>query len=209
TGSYGSTGGYGSTGSHGSHGGSYIVEQPVYSAAKQSVESGMLVVDVPADATVFVNGKQTTSTGSHRQFVSHGLNSGQTYSYDVRVEYTVDGETKVESKQVSLTAGDTQKLAFGNAPTEAQTAAVTTLKVRVPENARVTLAGVATKQTGAEREFVTSRLAEGETWSDYTVVVEFDLNGQTVTREQTIALTGGEVRELEFSAADQQLAARN
>jgi uncharacterized protein (TIGR03000 family) len=80
------------------------------------------------------------------------------------------------------------------------------LTLRVPAEAAVTLAGVPTKQTGEVRQFTTSRLASGQVWDDYTIVVTLVRNGQTLREERTIQLTGGEAQELSIGFDSQQLA---
>ena len=72
----------------------------------------------------------------------------------------------------------------------------TQLTLRVPAEAKVTLAGVETKQTGEVRQFTTSRLASGEIWNDYKVVIELNRDGQTVREERVISLTGGQNQDL-------------
>jgi len=52
-------------------------------SAEQSV---VLTVWVPYDAKVTVNGMETRSTGSRRQFVSYGLQQGLSYKYVVRAK---------------------------------------------------------------------------------------------------------------------------
>ena len=53
------------------------------------------------------------------------------------------------------------------------------------------------------RQFSTTRLPSGAKWSDYTVRVESEVNGELQTREQTVSLKAGESRDLtiDFSAA--------
>jgi len=82
--------------------------------------SGLLTIWVPADATVTINGLQTKSEGSKREYVSFGLVPGLSYKYVVRAEIMRDGEPIEETKEVTLTAGATSGVAFGfNAgPTE-------------------------------------------------------------------------------------------
>ena len=89
-----------------------------------------------------------------------------------------------------------------------QTASTTTtrLTLHVPEDAKVTLAGVETKQSGETREFSTSRLAPGQTWDDYKVVVEVQRDGRTLSEERVIKLQGGEAKELSVDFQDMQVA---
>lgn len=177
--------------------------------ANAETGNGLLRVEVPADAVVYVNGKLTTSKGTHRQYASYDLEAGRSYSYEVRVEYQANGKTVTESKTVTLTAGSDELLAF--AASRSNEAVATKLQLRVPADAKVTLSGVATKQTGELREYVTTRLADGQKWNNYDIVVEFEANGQTVKQQKTITLEGGKSQELAFvdSAEGLQLASRN
>jgi uncharacterized protein (TIGR03000 family) len=75
----------------------------------------------------------------------------------------------------------------------------TSLTIRVPAEAKITLAGVSTKQSGDVRQFATTRLAAGQTWDGYKVVVEMNKNGQTLHEERTIKLIGGEAQDLSIN----------
>ena len=76
----------------------------------------MFSVSVPADAKVFVNGHETTSTGEVRQYTSAGLQQDAAYRYQVRVEFVRDGKPVSEEKTVTMTAGQTGSLAFNTTP---------------------------------------------------------------------------------------------
>lgn len=84
----------------------------------------------------------------------------------------------------------------------------TSLTLHVPADAKVTLAGVATKQTGETRQFATSKLRAGELWDKYTVVVELPQGDQTLREERTIQLTGGKSQELTVNFDSTQVAQR-
>ncbi len=75
----------------------------------------------------------------------------------------------------------------------------TSLTIHVPADAKVSLAGVETKQTGEARQFATTRLAAGQTWDGYKVVVEMNKNGQIMHEERTIKLVGGVAQELSIN----------
>jgi uncharacterized protein (TIGR03000 family) len=164
----------------------------------QLQDAGYLLVSVPADAQVYVNGRATTSTGADRQYVSRGLENGQRYSYEVRAEVVRDGKTVTETKVAQLTAGSQASLTFSlSSPASTASSAKpprTALKVNVPSDAKVYLSGKETSSTGPVREFSTTTLAEGASWDNYTIRVVS--NGQT--KEQTISLKSGENRELTF-----------
>jgi uncharacterized protein (TIGR03000 family) len=166
-------------------------------------DSGVLTVSVPADARVFVNGKATSSTGAVRHYVSRGLRNGYKYAYEVRVEMVRDGRTIEDVKTIELRAGETNYLAFdANRPADV----TTTLTLKVPQGAKVTLAGAETASTGAVRVFSTDQLAAGQAWSDYQVQVAWEQNGRTLVKEQTITLTAGESRTLEFASDEAKVA---
>ena len=54
----------------------------------------------------------------------------------------------------------------------------------MPADAKVFLAGNESKSTGANREFVTTKLAAGQSWDNYTVRVELMRNGQTISKSR-------------------------
>jgi uncharacterized protein (TIGR03000 family) len=223
-GSSGSYGSYGSSGSSGSYGGaSYSVpvetgcdgcsESTTTDPVLESTGSAVIEVTVPSGAKVFVNDKETTSPGGSRSYVSNNLQAGQTYLYKFRVEFVQDGKTVVKNESVKLSAGDRVALSFG-ASDEPQLSSAsgtkTQLTITVPENAKVFLAGSPTDQTGTVRTYATHRLSEGQTWADYTVRVEAEVNGKTEVREETLTVTGGESYELAFDFENEvdQLAAK-
>lgn len=84
----------------------------------------------------------------------------------------------------------------------------TKLTLNVPADAKVTLAGVTTKQTGEVRQYSTTKLAAGQVWDDYKVVVELEKDGQTLREERSLQLTGGQPQELTVNFDSNQLALR-
>jgi uncharacterized protein (TIGR03000 family) len=161
-----------------------------------------IYVSLPADAKVFVNDMATASTGDHRHYVSRGLRSGVAYTYKLRVEYQQDGKPAVENKLIRLRAGETIDLAFGGVePAAAVETAQTEVKLHVPAEAKVTLAGAATEQTGELRTFSTSSLKAGQQWDGYVVRVEMERDGQTLVEEKTINIEGGKTYDLTFDFA--------
>ena len=84
--------------------------------------------------------------------------------------------------------------------------AQTKLTLHVPAEAKVTLAGVATTQTGEVRLFSTSQLAAGQAWQNYTVHVELVCDGKTLTQDRQITLTGGTAQDLSIDFGGSQLA---
>jgi uncharacterized protein (TIGR03000 family) len=126
----------------------------------------------------------------------------------LRAEVERDGQVVSETKVIKLRAGQSENLAFALASgSDAERVAVhTRLKLHVPADAKVFLAGSETRSHGDEREFSTTRLARGQQWDDYLVRVEVERDGKTISREQTLSLTGGEERELNIDFDAPQVA---
>ena len=128
---------------------------------------------------------------------------------------TRDGKTVEREETVRLRAGENTNLEFdfseevASQPAEAETKPVATkLTVNVPEGAKVFLSGAETSAKGTNREFVTHRLAQGQTWDDYLVRAEIERDGRTISRVQKISIDGGSTRELTFDFDTATVAAR-
>jgi len=72
-----------------------------------------LTVYVPYDAKLTINGLDTSSHGSRRQYVSFGLKPGLYYCYEIHAEIIRNGQPVTEERTVVLTAGDHETTAFG------------------------------------------------------------------------------------------------
>jgi len=172
---------------------------PAYSRTLTSVSFS---VKVPNDATVYVNGKRTTSTGELRRYVSRGLTAGRSYTFNVRAEYEQNGEVVSRTKVLRLRPGQQEQLAFDFEESPEQVASEpvqTKLTLNVPEAAEVFLAGHQTESTGPVREFSTTKLAAGTTWDDYRIRVELEQDGKRMVEEKTIVLSAGDAKELTFA----------
>ena len=231
-GSYGSYGSYGSAGgvieSDAMDPAPVEAEKPATDAphdksdsksgkAKPSTSDAVyLTVHVPEGASVLVNGKTTTTTGMQRTYVSRGVAPGMRYKYDIEAKFDRDGQSHTENRVVYATAGEHPEIAFSTSDVDEKTQLAdeapgndskkTTLRIHVPEDAKVFLAGQATTSTGAVRVFQTNRLASGNNWDGYTIRAEVKRDGATVSQERTIALQGGEVAEVRIKFPEPQLA---
>jgi uncharacterized protein (TIGR03000 family) len=65
-----------------------------------------VIVDLAADAKLFVDDKPTKATSGHRVFRTPTLEPGQTYYYELRAEVVRDGKPITQSKRILLRAGD-------------------------------------------------------------------------------------------------------
>jgi uncharacterized protein (TIGR03000 family) len=71
-----------------------------------------IVVDLPADAQLKIDGEATTSTGNSRVFVSPTLNPGREYHYTLKAEVQRDGEPVTLERTITVKAGEITPVAL-------------------------------------------------------------------------------------------------
>lgn len=71
-----------------------------------------LLVELPADAKLFIDDQPMKTPAARRTFNTPALQPGQTYYYIVRAEVVIDGKTHTETKQVLVRAGQTAEAKF-------------------------------------------------------------------------------------------------
>ncbi len=75
-------------------------------------DQARLIVDVPADARLFVHNQPTHSTAGRRSFVTPQLNPDKTYCYELRVELVRAGQPMTEYRHVFIRAGEVARASF-------------------------------------------------------------------------------------------------
>jgi uncharacterized protein (TIGR03000 family) len=126
---YGCGGGYGGGYHHGGGygGGSYQsgyygggygylpaseYQQPY--ASNTNANAATIMVNIPADARLTVDGNATTSTGNRRVLVTPALETGG--SYVLRAEISTNGQSRVETREVMVRPGQTTVVDFNTPP---------------------------------------------------------------------------------------------
>jgi uncharacterized protein (TIGR03000 family) len=72
-----------------------------------------LVLQVPADAKVYLAGQETATQGTVRQFTTTRLAAGQEWAdYTVRVEVQRQGRTLAQERVIALKGGQSRELRF-------------------------------------------------------------------------------------------------
>ena len=77
-----------------------------------SAAPGKLVVELPADAKLYIDDQPMKTTAERRSFNTPTLQPGQAYYYELRAEVTREGKTYTESKRVIVKAGETARATF-------------------------------------------------------------------------------------------------
>jgi uncharacterized protein (TIGR03000 family) len=99
---------YGGTTTYPNQGGmqSYYFTPGMAGMSAQGNEA-TIIANLPADATLTIDGERTQSTGGTRMFVSPPLQPGKTYQYTLRAEVNRDGRRETTSRTVDVQAGRT------------------------------------------------------------------------------------------------------
>ena len=71
-----------------------------------------IVVSLPADAKLVVDGNATRSTSDRRTFVTPALDNGSDYVYTLRAEIVRDGQVAVQTQDITVRGGQTTEVSF-------------------------------------------------------------------------------------------------
>ena len=69
-----------------------------------------LIVNLPADATLTIDGEETTSTSAQRVFVTPALEDGKEYEYTLKAKVVRDGKTQIATAKVTFRQGETKQV---------------------------------------------------------------------------------------------------
>jgi uncharacterized protein (TIGR03000 family) len=84
-----------------------------------------LIVELPADAKLYIDDHLMKSGSGKRAFSTPALDAGQSYYYDLRVEVVRDGKTFEGTKRIIVRAGEEFRASFS----EGETASTPTVKL--------------------------------------------------------------------------------
>jgi uncharacterized protein (TIGR03000 family) len=84
----------------------------------QAPNRAKLIVELPADAKLYVDDRPMNTTSNVRTFNTPELEPGQLYFYELRIEVQRDGKQVTETKRVIIKAGDVVRANFPKVETE-------------------------------------------------------------------------------------------
>jgi uncharacterized protein (TIGR03000 family) len=87
-------------------GGSFVLPTAAVVNPIRGPAPARLLVRLPADARLTIDGEPTRSPGDTRRFVSPPLQPGRRYVYVLRAELVRDGRTVAETREVPVQAGE-------------------------------------------------------------------------------------------------------
>ncbi len=82
------------------------------SLKKDEQTRARVIVDLPADARLFVDGRRMNGSSSRRVFQTPDLTPGQTYYYELRAEVVRDGQVITANQRVILRPGQAATASF-------------------------------------------------------------------------------------------------
>jgi uncharacterized protein (TIGR03000 family) len=77
-----------------------------------AAKGAKLIVDLPADAKLFIDDRPMNVTTQHVVFMTPELQAGKTYYYDIRAEVVQNGKVVSDTKRVVFHAGDDLRESF-------------------------------------------------------------------------------------------------
>jgi len=89
---------------------------PLLARGQAPADKAIIVVKVPEDAKLTIQGDATKSTGPERRFITPPLREGVTYSYNLVATWKADGKDQTADKKVTFKAGQTVTVAFDKTP---------------------------------------------------------------------------------------------
>ena len=98
-------------------------QQEQKTAAKIPANRALLMIDLPADAKLFLNDKLTKGESARRYFLTPELKAGTTYSYTLRMEMMRNGAMTSATQMIYFRAGKAVHASFAeSAPGEIRSA---------------------------------------------------------------------------------------
>lgn len=175
---------------------------PAATAVAPAADRATVVVQLPADARLWVDGRQADLTSATRSFQTPALEKDRDYFYTVQADATRDGVMRSQSARVLVRAGEVSRVDFGDLRGGARVtpdaaAAPAHVTVRLPENARLFVDDVPAPRT-ARGGFDTPRLDPGKTYY-YTLRAETTRDGKTRSESRRVELQAGRQVEVDFT----------
>jgi uncharacterized protein (TIGR03000 family) len=157
---------------------------------------GQVLMEMPADALVFVNDKRIDAATA---FLTPELQPDQEYAVKVETVSVHGGKNINRVKRLSIHAGEVVRLAYQDmepaeqrwTSTGQKAAAPAHITVRLPADARLNVHGVDCPLTSETRTFDTPVLTPGETYS-YLLKAEVLRDGRTVAQTQRVTFRSGQ-----------------
>jgi uncharacterized protein (TIGR03000 family) len=152
-----------------------------------------VVVNLPADARLFVDNMPITLTGPVRVFRTPPLQPAMSYTYSLRIELDRGGRTHTDSRTVELQPGKTANVSFPEPGTQGTAARI---NLALPAGANLWVDGQ--PWPASQKAILTPSLAPGREYV-YTLKLERDRDGQKESLTRTVTFRAGESVSVDFA----------
>jgi uncharacterized protein (TIGR03000 family) len=163
---------------------------------------GRVLVQLPPDAKLYVDGRLVNLTPDIRNVLTPALVPGEEYYYTVKAEATRDGKTVEETRRLVVRAGEVSRVDFralGLAKKEAPAAKPARITVQLPPGARLYVDGVAQRVTAGKRTFDTPKLEPGQSYY-YTFKAEMGREDKDGSETRRVIVQAGKEVTVDFRA---------
>lgn len=189
-----------STGYSGCWGNSYagysawptVVAQAPPAAAPQKAT---VIVDLPADADLYVDGIKANVTSARRKVVSPPLQAGLDYVYTLKAEALRDGKPVTQTKQVTIRAGAVTQVRFDDLANRVP-AHVT---VRLPADAQLYVNDAPIAHQAATTSFDSPPLDRGKPYH-YVFRAELRSAGRSTSETRKVTVEAGKRVQVVFDS---------
>jgi uncharacterized protein (TIGR03000 family) len=162
-----------------------------------TANAAVVLIKAPLDVRISVGGVDTPRSAAEESFSTPALEPGRTYEYVFKAEAVRDGKPVTATKKVAVLAGKRSEVDFttlGAVATAPEAAKVT---VKLPEDAKLFVDGVACPLVGTVRTFETPKLEPGRQYF-YTLKAELVVDGQTVSETRRAVVEAGKPTPVDF-----------
>jgi uncharacterized protein (TIGR03000 family) len=163
-----------------------------------------VIVKLPADAKLYVDGQEANLTSSTRSFTTPELLANQDYYYTIKTVAGRDGTAVMQSQRVKVRAGKVATVNFEASsaahPVKAEledSGAPARFKVRLPRQAKLYVNDVLCPAESRVRSFATPTLPGGRDYA-YTLKAEIEINGQVHSESRRVVFQAGKEVDLDF-----------
>jgi uncharacterized protein (TIGR03000 family) len=78
----------------------------------QAASPATIIVSLPADAKLRIDGNATQSDSARRTFSTPALEPGSVYAHELTAEVVIDGRTVTQTQRVTVRAGQVAEVPF-------------------------------------------------------------------------------------------------
>jgi uncharacterized protein (TIGR03000 family) len=161
-------------------------------------DKATVIVALPADAALYVDGRRLEFSAATREVVTPVLEANTDYYYMVKTAVIRDGMTVEQVKRVNFRAGQLVRVNMEEASPAVRTAASgARVTVRLPEDARLTINGVPCALTAGVRSFDVPELEPGRLYH-YTLNARVQRDGRARSETRQIVFEAGAEVDVDF-----------